>query len=239
MYGKIFESMYDGSLYGQWEAIVTFQQMIVIADKYGVVDMTPQALAGKTSIPLEIIEKGIELLSQPDEMSRTPDEGGVRIILLDEHRPWGWEIVNYAKYCEIAKYEDRRNQNRINQRNKREREKADDQDTAPAEPERAESKPERKPKPKRFAEFWEAYPKCRNEKGCEQIWVSKNLDEIAERIIAAVNASKANDPEWSRDEGRWIPSSERYLNESRWEDAISTKIKHPGELGQLNPEILY
>ena len=54
MYGKIFESMYDGSMYGQWEAIITMQQMIVLADKDGIVDITPPALSARTSIPLEI-----------------------------------------------------------------------------------------------------------------------------------------------------------------------------------------
>ena len=53
--------MYEGSLYGQWEAIITFQQMIVIADDEGFVDITPPALSAKTSIPLEIIQKGIEI----------------------------------------------------------------------------------------------------------------------------------------------------------------------------------
>ena len=48
MYGKIFESIYDGSLYGQWEAIVTMQQLIVLADADGVIDMTPPAISGKT-----------------------------------------------------------------------------------------------------------------------------------------------------------------------------------------------
>ena len=43
--------MYDGTLYGQWEAIVTFQQLIVLADYHGVVDMTPPAIAAPTKNP--------------------------------------------------------------------------------------------------------------------------------------------------------------------------------------------
>lgn len=95
MYGKIFESMYKGTLYGNWEAIVTFQQLIVLADKDGVIDMTPPAIAAMTSIPLDIIKKGIEFLMAPDEYSRTTGEDGKRIVLLDDHRPWGWRIVNF------------------------------------------------------------------------------------------------------------------------------------------------
>ena len=112
MYGKIFATMYDGSIYGRWQAIVTFQQMIALADKDGIVDMTAQALSARTSIPLEIIEKGIADLETPDKVSRTPDEEGRRIILLDEHRPWGWRITNYDKYREIRTAEERREYHR-------------------------------------------------------------------------------------------------------------------------------
>ena len=112
MYGKIFASMYDGSIYGKWKAIVTFQQMIALADKDGVVDMTSQALSARTSIPLEIINEGIEILESPDSVSRTPDEDGRRIILLDDNRPWGWCITNYQKYREIRTAEERREYHR-------------------------------------------------------------------------------------------------------------------------------
>jgi len=108
VYGKIFESIYDGSLYGQWEAIVTMQQLIVLADADGVVDMTPPAIAGKTSIPLEILEKGLKILSKPDPYSRSQESDGVRIQLLDDHRPWGWFLVNHKKYAKLRTAEDRR-----------------------------------------------------------------------------------------------------------------------------------
>jgi len=101
VYGKIFESIYDGSLYGQWEAIVTMQQLIVLADADGIIDMTPPAIAGKTSIPLDILEKGLKILSQPDPYSRSPGSNGARIELLDEQRPWGWFLVNHIKYRDM------------------------------------------------------------------------------------------------------------------------------------------
>jgi hypothetical protein len=112
MYGKVFSQMYEGSLYGQWEAIVTFQQMIVLCDAEGYVDMTPPAIAARTSIPLDIILKGIELLESPDKYSRTPDCDGRRIELVDPNRPWGWRIVNYLKYRQMASAEDKREADR-------------------------------------------------------------------------------------------------------------------------------
>lgn len=125
MYGKIFESMYDGTLYGHWQAIVTFQQMIVLADQEGVVDMTPQAMAARTSIPFEIIKAGVEFLEQPDEYSRSKAEDGRRIERLEERRPWGWRIVNYAYYRDLASREEKRKKDRERIASKRDAQRHD------------------------------------------------------------------------------------------------------------------
>lgn len=100
--------MFKGSLYGQWEAIVTFTVMIVLADKNGEVDMTPEALSAATSIPLEIIRKGIASLEASDPESRTPDEDGRRIVRVSDTRTWGWTITNYEHYRAIRTTEERR-----------------------------------------------------------------------------------------------------------------------------------
>ena len=112
VYGKIFESIYDGTLYGQWEALVTFQQMIVLSDCDGTLDMTPQALSARTGIPFDIIKKGIEVLEQDDPYSRTQNNSGRRIERMDEHRPWGWTIINHQYYRNLASAEDKRKNDR-------------------------------------------------------------------------------------------------------------------------------
>jgi hypothetical protein len=112
VYGKLFASMYDGTLYGHWQAIVTFQQMIVLCDGDGLIDMTPQAIAARTSIPLEIIQEGVKVLEQPDPYSRTPGDDGRRIVRLDDHRPWGWRIVNYHVYRDLVAAVDKRKADR-------------------------------------------------------------------------------------------------------------------------------
>lgn len=105
-YGKVWESMFDGSLVEtRWEAVVTFMVLITFADKHGIVDMTPAALAGRTTIPKEIFEKGLKVLESPDKISRTDDHDGRRIVRLDDHREWGWRIVNYEKYANAKNME--------------------------------------------------------------------------------------------------------------------------------------
>jgi hypothetical protein len=112
MYGKIFSSIYEGTLYGHWEAIVTMQQLIVLATPDGVIDMTPQAIAARTSIPFEIISKGLKVLGEPDPYSRTPGEDGRRIVAIDSHRPWGWRLVNHWKYMAMRDMEAKRKADR-------------------------------------------------------------------------------------------------------------------------------
>lgn len=126
MYGKLFTSMYDGTLAatGPWQALVTFQQLIALADRDGVVDMTAAAISRRTSIPLEIIELGITELMKPDPQSRTPTEEGRRITLLEEHRTWGWRLVNYKHYAALRSAEERREYLRVAQEKHRAKKKA-------------------------------------------------------------------------------------------------------------------
>lgn len=114
MYSKLYSSMYDGTLgtRGPWQALVTFQQLLVLSDRYGQVDMTREAISRRTTIPLDIIAAGISALEQPDPDSRRPDADGRRIVRLAEHRDWGWQIVNYEHYARIRSAEERRDYNR-------------------------------------------------------------------------------------------------------------------------------
>jgi hypothetical protein len=130
VYGKVFRSIYAGSLHGHWEAIVTFQQLIVLCDPDGVVDMTPTALAAVTSIPLDILEAGLLLLESNDPHSRTPGDEGKRIVRLSALRPWGWRIVNHALYRQASSAADRRLA--AAERQRRHRERLSSQPDAPA-----------------------------------------------------------------------------------------------------------
>lgn len=114
MYAKVFAQIYDGTLCtkGPWQALVTFQQMLILADQDGNVDMTVSAISRRTTIPQEIISLGIIELLKEDPESRTPTEGGRRIIPLSEGRTWGWHVVNYKHYRALKREEDRREYHR-------------------------------------------------------------------------------------------------------------------------------
>jgi len=161
MYAKIFTQIYDGTLCtrGPWQALVTFQQLLVLADQDGNVDMTAEAIARRTTIPFEVIRTGIEALMLPDPESRTPTEKGRRIVPLSEGRSWGWHVVNYAHYRRLKREEDRRDYHREYWRNKRARltDSTDSTATQQAQPNQpiaeayAEAKNTEKPARKRAA----------------------------------------------------------------------------------------
>lgn len=102
MYAKVFTSMWDGSLYGKLEASAVLMACVTLCNAQGVLDMTPEAISGRTGWPVEFVRKGITDLEMPDPRSRTPDEDGRRLAKLDDHRDWGWLIVNYEKYRALA-----------------------------------------------------------------------------------------------------------------------------------------
>lgn len=123
MYGKLFMSIYDGTLVEDWRALITFQQMIILCDSDGILDMTPHALQKRTGIPIEHIKAGIEILENKDPYSRTPKEEGRRITRLSHERPWGWVIVNHKHYRDLRTANERREYMREYMREKRAKDK--------------------------------------------------------------------------------------------------------------------
>ena len=123
LFGKIFQQMYESSVCEDWKAMVTFQQLIVLADKDGIVDMTPEAIHRRTNIPMDIISHGLTELQKEDKRSRSAIQDGRRIVLLDTHRDWGWKIVNYSLYLLKASQDERNEIRRLQMHAQRDIEK--------------------------------------------------------------------------------------------------------------------
>lgn len=123
MYAKIFTSLYQGTLRGDTHGLVVFTNLLAHADAEGWVDIHPRAIAEEVGLTLEQVRAAINCLESPDPESRSPEEEGRRIVRLDEHRDWGWRIVNHAKYRAIRNEEERREQNRLAQQRWREKNK--------------------------------------------------------------------------------------------------------------------
>jgi hypothetical protein len=101
-YAKVFGSLFDGSLRGHSDEILVFINMLCHSDAAGVVDRHWRAISDETGLSVDRVKAASLLLSAPDPESRTPDADGRRIVLLDDHRDWGWRIVNHAKYRDLC-----------------------------------------------------------------------------------------------------------------------------------------
>lgn len=240
MYGKIFDSIYDGTLVEDWRALVTFQQMIVLCDADGVIDMTPSAISRRTGIPVEHIKAGVEILENKDPYSRTPDEEGRRIVRIDDHRPWGWYLVNHEKYKNLQDSDTVRAQNRERKRKQRERQKegqmsrsvtdghASSRHTDTDTNTDTDTKPKHlvASRPSEFEKFWSSYPKKRKKKTAKEIWKRKKLDSLCQTLIDDVANRVANDKRWK---DGFVPDPTTYLNGERWDDDIDAESFVPAE----------
>lgn len=124
MYCKLFASLYQGTLRGKSDEILVFTNLLAHCGRDGTVDKHFRAISEETGLSLDEVKAAITVLESPDEESRSPEEEGARIKRLDEHRVWGWQVVNYGKYRAIRSEDDRAEQNRLAQQRWRERNKS-------------------------------------------------------------------------------------------------------------------
>lgn len=120
MFVKLFDQIFDSSIASNSTVRHIFMDLLIMADSDGVVDMTDDAIARRSNVPLETIQKAIKTLSSPDPRSRSGVEDGRRIVPLDAHRDWGWQIVNYQHYRGLRTEESRREYFREYRRKERE-----------------------------------------------------------------------------------------------------------------------
>lgn len=121
MYAKVFKSMYEGTLRGHSDAQLVFVNMLANADAHGQVDRHFRAIGDETGLTVDEVRAAVTFLESPDRESRTPEHEGRRIVRVDTHRDWGWNIVNYARYRDIRSASDRREKNRQYQNARRTR----------------------------------------------------------------------------------------------------------------------
>ncbi len=119
MFGKHFESMYEGSMIGA--GAMAFAVMGYVIAKWkpergeggrvigGQVRLNPALLGPILGETPEAVKKAIEYLCSPDARTSTPGEEGRRLVRLGQ---FDYRVVNAVKYHELRNEEQRRTQNR-------------------------------------------------------------------------------------------------------------------------------
>ena len=106
MYGKIFSSMYEGSMVGAGPVVfAVWGYCIAKADVDGTVLLNPALLAPVIGTSRTDIEAAIKFLCSPDEHSKNPDHEGRRLLVESGHL---YFVVSHAQYRGMKNNEDRR-----------------------------------------------------------------------------------------------------------------------------------
>ena len=211
MYGKVFESMYGGTLSTNWKGLITFQQMIVLCDADGIIDITTSAISRHTGIPPDIIEEGIAFLELPDPDSRTPDLDGKRIVRLDDHRSWGWFIVNHSKYKALQDSDHVREQNRIRKQRQRDKERRSRNVTDGHALSRHTDTDTDTDNTASFDAFWSLYPKKVDKKKAQVAWKKLSMSKQKLAIFDIETRYQGVNKQY-------IPNPTNYIRGERWND---------------------
>lgn len=128
-YTPLFDSVFTGSLFGQYPDSAAWCFFLALCDSKGEVDRTPEYIAGVTGMPLQDLLGCIERFLKPDPRSRSQLEQGRRLVPIDPARDWGWRLVNVSTYRERARdgqrVADGRHAERVARWRAKQREKSD------------------------------------------------------------------------------------------------------------------
>ena len=117
------------------------------------------------------------------------------------------------------------NQNR-NQNQNQNQNRNQNQKNTPSQPPRGRER--------EFQRFWEAYPRKVGKKSARRAFDGAEVP--LDRLLEAL-ARQRGDPQWKRENGRFIPHPATWLNQGRWEDEVPGADEVP-RAENLNIEFL-
>ena len=239
---KYFDQIYDSSLAENYLTRLVFIDLLVLADKEGIVDISREAIARRTNVPIKIVNEALNKLEQVEQGSRSTEQEGRRIIRLDEHRDWGWKIVNYEAYNKMQDMDAKRLYFREYRRKQRAAKKALTESVQPCSTVFKKVTPvdvavdvavdvNKQPSSQSdcvgFGLFWKAWPKHFRKTGkakCLKLWKRQNLEKRSEQIISALEVHKKSEG-WLKEGGQFIPMPHTFLNRGDW-DCDLTDLAH-------------
>ena len=244
MFVKLFEQILDSSIAENYKTRLVFEDMLLLADRHGIVDITHEALARRTNIPLDIVKTAITELEQPDARSRRADHDGRRIIRLDEHRDWGWHIVNFEYYKNIRNDEERTAYMRDYIKSYRAKGKdksrpvnngkqmltrlANAEAEADAEADADKNKNAAAPLAYsvEFESFYQAYPRKTAKVEAYEAWKKSKRRPELPVLITAIEKQKQS-KQWREE---IIPHPATWINQERWNDEGMQTVRKPAGL---------
>ena len=232
-YTKLFSSIVTSTVWGEPDHVrLVWITMLALSNKDGIVEASIPGLAKMAGVTLLDCESALKRLEGPDKYSRTKDFEGRRITLIDG----GWQLINHAKYRAKMSKDERREYNRVKQQESRKRRAGNvdivdgvDKSALSAHTEADTDTKARKIKPSRraprsadapadFTELWDCYPNRKGKQAALKAWLRlKPTDAVIHSMFSALAWQKVQ-PQWTKDDGQFVPMLSTWLNGRRWED---------------------
>lgn len=227
-YTKLFNEIIMSTVWREPDHVrLLWITMLAVKDRWHVVNASVPGLADAARITLDQCEDALKVLSAPDPYSRSSEHEGRRIMPTDV----GWVILNGEKYRNKMSIDERREYNRLKQREYRAQKKESnscvqssteclhtDTDTE-ADTESDTRKTRKKTYTAEFDAFWQNYPSNRRgHKGRAFDRWKKIESDLYPTLTDYVRLRAKDDPDWRRENYRYVPHAERFLAGERWED---------------------
>ena len=117
-YTKLFSSIIASTI---WRADdktrIVWITMLAMSDQFGIVEGSVPGLADMARVTVDECRDALAALQAPDEDSRSKEQDGRRIEPVDG----GWRLINHGKYRDKMSLDERREYQRLYQRNYRKR----------------------------------------------------------------------------------------------------------------------
>ncbi len=102
---KLFSSITESTIWCESDQTrLVWITMLAMANKHGYVFGSAPGLANRARVPVEAVREALIKFQQPDPDSRTKDNEGRRIEVIDG----GWRLLTYEKHRAIRDEEERR-----------------------------------------------------------------------------------------------------------------------------------
>ena len=119
-YTKLFQSIITSTIWSEDDQTrIVWITMLAIADKNGEVQGSVPGIARLAGVSVDAARAAIERFLSPDLDSRTKDDDGRRIEVIDG----GWHLLNHKKYRDMASDADRAEKAKLRQQRKREKDR--------------------------------------------------------------------------------------------------------------------
>ena len=240
-FSKLFDTLVTSTVWREPDHVrIVWITMLALSNKNDVILGSIPGIADMARVTLEDCKKALEVLSSPDEYSRSKEFEGRRICEVDG----GWLLLNREKYSKAIDDEALREYYRAKKAEYRAKKKLSktnakcppmsihvdvdvdvDKNIKPLA-QQVERKSFLTASLKNgFDLFWKEYPRRVSKGAAEKAWASLKPDEpLVQIILEAVRRARETE-QWKKESGQFIPYPATWLRAKGWEDEIKEKKK--------------